>query len=127
VRVWNEGVHERSTPALADVDVLVWWGHVAHDRVDDTAVARVQDRVLGGMGLLVLHSGHYSKIFTRLMGTTCSLRWRNAGERELVWTVAPSHPIAEGLRTPHELFPNKCVRIRLTGESADWLSNVIIG
>ena len=61
---------------------------------------RVHQRVLGGMGLLVLHSGHFSKIFKRLMGTTCSLAWRNDGEVELVWTVAPAHPITRGVPQP---------------------------
>jgi trehalose utilization protein len=46
------------------------------------------------MGLVVLLSGHFSKIFTRLMGTTCALDWRSGEDRELVWTVAPAHPIA---------------------------------
>ena len=81
-------------------DVLTWWGHIAHDDVDDAIVTRVHEAVLGGMGLLVLHSGHYSKIFRRLLGTSCSLRWRNEGERELVWTVNPAHPIAQGVPHP---------------------------
>ena len=51
------------------------------------------------MGLIVLHSGHHSKIFRRLMGTTADLTWREAGERERLWVVDPSHPIAEGLGT----------------------------
>src|SRR5699024_10960452 len=55
-----------------------------------------------GMGLVVLHSGHWSKPFTRLMGTSCTLRWRNEADRELVWTVNPSHPIAEGV--PHPII-----------------------
>lgn len=82
---------------LDSTDVLTWWGHVAHGEVEDSLVDRVQARVLTGMGLIVLHSGHYSKPFRRLMGTSCSLRFREAGERELVWTVAPQHPIAQGL------------------------------
>ena len=82
---------------LAETDVLTWWGHVAHDEVDDAIVDRVQARVLDGMGLVVLHSGHYSKIFRRLMGTTCNLKWREAGERERIWVVDPAHPIAAGL------------------------------
>ncbi|HKA09403.1 MAG TPA: ThuA domain-containing protein [Candidatus Dormibacteraeota bacterium] len=82
---------------LGATDVLTWWGHAAHDDVADDVVRRVCDRVRGGMGLVVLHSGHYSRVFRELMGTTCALRWRNAGERELVWTVAPAHPIADGL------------------------------
>ena len=96
----EEPEHGLSEEVLADTDVLLWWGHIAHDQVDDEIVARVQRHVLSGMGLLVLHSGHFSKIFTRLLGTTCSLKWRNEGERELVWTVAPTHPIAEGVEHP---------------------------
>lgn len=82
---------------LDGTDVLLWWGHAAHDAVSDEMVSRVQQRVLAGMGLIVLHSGHYSKIFKRLMGTSCALCWREAGERERVWVVNPGHPIATGL------------------------------
>ncbi|MET0590775.1 MAG: ThuA domain-containing protein [Naasia sp.] len=85
---------------LERTDVLLWWGHVAHDQVDDALVERIRLRVLAGMGLLVLHSGHFSKIFISLMGTTCSLAWRNEAERETVWCVAPGHPIAEGVPQP---------------------------
>lgn len=92
--------HGLSEEVLAKTDVLLWWGHIAHDQVSDEVVERVQRHVLGGMGLIVLHSGHFSKIFIRLLGTTCSLKWRNEGERELVWTVKPSHPIAAGIESP---------------------------
>jgi trehalose utilization protein len=91
-----EPEHGLSADVLAGTDVLLWWGHIAHDDVADAAVARVVERVLGGMGLVVLHSGHHSKPFKRLMGTTCDLRWRH-DERETVWTVAPGHPIAAGV------------------------------
>jgi trehalose utilization protein len=96
----QEPDHGLTDDVLAETDVLTWWGHIAHGEVSDAVAARVQDAVLGGMGLLVLHSGHYSKPFQRLLGTTCSLRWRNEGERELVWTVAPAHPIAAGVPHP---------------------------
>ena len=89
--------HGLSEDVLQETDVLTWWGHSAHAQVSDGVVERVQNQVLGGMGLLVLHSGHESKIFRRLMGTTCSLRWREAHERELVWTVSPAHPITAGV------------------------------
>jgi trehalose utilization protein len=82
---------------LASTDVLTWWGHMAHGEVSDAVVEKVHQRVLGGMGLIVLHSGHYSKIFRRLMGTNCSLIWREIGEHERVWVTAPGHPIVEGL------------------------------
>lgn len=89
-----------SEDELAGTDVLLWWGHAAHDEVPDDVVERVQRHVLGGMGLVALHSAHFSKIFRRLLGTTCSLAWRNDGERETVWTTAPAHPIARGVPQP---------------------------
>jgi trehalose utilization protein len=93
----DEPEHGLTESVLADTDVLTWWGHAAHDEVDDRVVDRVQQRVLEGMGLVVLHSGHHSKVFRRLMGTSCNLNWREAAEHERIWVVDPSHPIAEGL------------------------------
>ena len=94
--------HGLTDGVLAETDVLTWWGHAAHDEVSDEVVDRVHARVLAGMGIVVLHSGHKSKIFMRLMGTTCNLRWRSdpGGEREMVWTVNPGHPIASGIPQP---------------------------
>jgi trehalose utilization protein len=94
--------HGLTESVLEETDVLTWWGHMAHDEVADEVVERVHHHVLGGMGLIVLHSGHWSKIFRKLMGTTCTLRWRNERDRELVWTVDPTHPIAAGV--PHPLI-----------------------
>jgi trehalose utilization protein len=82
---------------LNATDVLIWWGHLAHQEVSAALVERVQRRVLQGMGLIVLHSGHASRIFQRLMGTTCSLQWREADDRERLWVTAPGHPIVEGI------------------------------
>lgn len=98
----DEPEHGLTEAVLSETDVLTWWGHVAHDQVADEVVSRVHARVLEGMGIVVLHSAHYSKIFRRLMGTTCALRWRSggAGERALVWTVNPGHAIAEGVPQP---------------------------
>jgi trehalose utilization protein len=92
--------HGLDSDVLSSTDVLTWWGHAKHAEVEDRVVDQVHQRVLGGMGLLVLHSAHFSKIFTRLMGTTCSLAWRNSADTELVWTVAPGHPIARGVPHP---------------------------
>lgn len=89
--------HGLPTEVVRETDVLVWWGHTAHEQVSDAVVGRVQAAVLGGMGLLVLHSAHESKIFRALMGTSCSLRWREADDQEIVWTVNPGHPIAAGI------------------------------
>lgn len=86
-----------STEVLDNTDVLTWWGHAAHDEVSDSVVTRVHERVLRGMGLLVLHSAHHSRVFKSLMGTSCDLRWRSGDDRELVWTVDPGHPIAKGV------------------------------
>jgi trehalose utilization protein len=102
----DEPQHGLTEEVLASTDVLTWWGHMAHHEVQDAVVDRVCKRVLEGMGLIVLHSGHMSKPFTRLMGTSCMLRWREAGEKERLWVVEPGHPIADGLppffEIPHE-------------------------
>jgi len=88
-------------------DVVFWWGHAAHDKVDDELVAKLWNKIIfDGVGLVALHSGHFSKIFKKLMGTGCDLLWREAGEAERLWVVEPNHPIAAGLpntfRLPHE-------------------------
>ncbi|MCG3017338.1 ThuA domain-containing protein, partial [Escherichia coli] len=88
---------------LDETDVLIWWGHRAHGDVADDVVERVAKRVWEGMGIIVLHSGHFSKIFKRLMGSPCALHWREAGERERLWVVNPGHPIAKGLPRYFEL------------------------
>ncbi len=93
----DEPEHGLTEDVLAATDVLTWWGHIAHDEVDDSIVDRVQRRVLDGMGLIVLHSGHHSKIFRRLMGTTADLKWREVGERERIWVIDRAHPISDGL------------------------------
>ena len=64
----NEPEHGLTENILNTTDVLIWWGHVAHDRVSDIVVDRVYRRVVfGGMGLIVLHSAHFSKIFRLLL------------------------------------------------------------
>ena len=98
----DDDEHGLTEERLRHTDVLLWWGHLCHDAVSDAVVERVHRHVLGGLGFIALHSAHFSKIFIRLMGTTCSLRWRQAEDRELIWTVAPTHPIAAGV--PHPII-----------------------
>jgi trehalose utilization protein len=101
--------HGLAAEALGGADVLVWWSHIAADDVADEVAERVRREVLGGMGLVVLHSAHLSKPFRLLMGTSCNLRWREDEDRELIWTVDPGHPIARGVPSPisldrHEMY-----------------------
>jgi len=94
----DEPEHGLTDEVLAETDVLTWWGHMAHRKVSDEVVERVHKRVVAdGMGLIVLHSGHLSKIFVKLMGTTCKLKWREIGEKERLWVVNPGHPIVQGI------------------------------
>jgi len=93
----DEPEHGLTKDVLDQTDVLLWWGHLAHDEVDDAVVKRVKRRVLEGMGYVPLHSSHESKLFQALMGTDGTLRWREAGEKERLWVVEPSHPIVDGL------------------------------
>ena len=95
--------HGLTPEKLAATDVLIWWGHAAHGEVDDAIVDRVCNAVWGGMGIIFLHSAHFSKPFKRLMGAPCNLTWREAGERERLWVTSRSHPIAAGLPDYFEL------------------------
>jgi len=101
----DEAEHGLTDDVLTQTDVLTWWGHMHHKDVEDEVAERVHKRVLDGMGLIVLHSGHFSKIFMRLMGTNCFLKWREIGEKQRLWVVDHAHPIAEGvgdfIEVPH--------------------------
>ncbi|MCC6795085.1 MAG: ThuA domain-containing protein [Candidatus Hydrogenedentes bacterium] len=105
VRVCELHHDEQGLPeeVLNSTDVMTWWGHKAHKELTEENVERLHKRVLDGMGLIVLHSGHHSKIFKKLMGTSCDLKWREIGERERIWVVDPAHPIADGLPEYFEL------------------------
>ncbi len=91
---------------LKEIDVLIWWGHMAHQKVPDEVAFMVRDAVLSGMGAIFLHSAHHSKPFRYLMGTSCNLTWRETGDREVLWVTEPSHPITRGIdryfTLPHE-------------------------
>lgn len=82
---------------LDKTDVLLWWGHMRHNDVPDEVAMRVRDAVLEGMGIIFLHSGHHSKPFKLLMGTSCNLSWREDGDSERIWVVNPAHPIVQGI------------------------------
>lgn len=103
----QDAEHGLSQEVVDQTDVFTWWGHLAHKDVDDAIVERVHQRVLAGAGIVVLHSGHFSKIFKRLMGTTCNLKWREEkNEREILWVTRPGHPIVQGL-DDHFVLPNE--------------------
>lgn len=99
----DEPQHGLTDDVIGQTDVLIWWGHKVHEEVDEEVVEKVKQKVLEGMGLIVLHSGHFSKIFKSLMGTSCDLKWREADEKERLWVVDPTHPIAEGIDSYFEL------------------------
>ena len=82
---------------LDNTDVLIWWGHMAHNEVPDSVAYLVRDAVLSGMGAIFLHSGHHSKPFRYLLGTSCNLTWRESADSEILWVVEPSHPITRGI------------------------------
>ena len=104
IRIFTlDTVEEITEEALDEIDVLLWWGHAAHHKVPDEIAFRVRDAVQKGMGIIFLHSGHHSKPFRFLMGTSCNLNWREDGDMERIWVVKPSHPIAKGLGRYFEL------------------------
>jgi len=103
----REPEHGLTEEVLKDTDVLIWWGHMLHHKVEDETVERVYQRILDGMGLIVLHSGHHSKIFKKLNGTTCNLKWLDK-TYERLFVIDPSHPIAAGIPEHFELGIEEC-------------------
>jgi trehalose utilization protein len=99
----DEPHHGLTDEILEKTGVLIWWGHAFHHEVHDEIVEKIFDQVLRGMGLIVLHSAHFSKIFRKLMGTSCTFRWREAGEKERIWNLQPNHPIMQGIGEFFEL------------------------
>jgi trehalose utilization protein len=106
----DQGISE---DALAETDVLLWWGHMYHGRVSDTTVQRVVDRVHhGAMGFIALHSGHYSRTFKAVVQGNGHLKggWREMEppEQEDIYVTAPWHPIAQGVPArfslPEEMY-----------------------
>ena len=103
----DEKEHGLTKSVVDETDVFVWWGHMAHEEVDSKIVDRVHDRVLAGAGIVVLHSGHFSRIFKKLMGTTCNLKWReDKNEREILWVARPGHPCVAGI-DDHFILPHE--------------------
>ncbi len=111
----NQPDHGLTDEVLAATDVLTWWGHIAHSDVKDEIVDKVYKRVHEGMGLIVLHSGHHSKIFKKLMGTSCDLKWRESDDREILWVTKPGHPILKGIHDhftlPAEEMYGECFHV----------------
>ena len=99
-------VNDITNEVLDNTDVMLWWGHARHAEVPDEVAQRVRDAVLKGMGIIFLHSGHHSKPFRLLMGTSCNLTWRENGDMERLWVINPAHPITQGLgryfEIPHD-------------------------
>lgn len=99
----DEPEHGLTEEVLAETDVLFWWAHAAHHEVQDEIVERIAKRVWAGMGFVGLHSAHFSKPLIRLLGTPCTLKWREAGEKERLWNLEPGHPITAGIGEYFEL------------------------
>lgn len=109
VALLDDPHHGLSREVLEQTDVLVYWSHIAQEEVSDEAAKQIVSRVNQGMGFIPLHSAHMSKPFTRLMGTTCTLNWRESDDEELMWTVCKGHPITEGVPScvrfaPEEMY-----------------------
>ena len=104
----NQPEHGLTDEVLNHTDVLIWWGHIAHDDVSDTVVEKVYQRIMSGMGFIALHSAHACKVFMKLCGTECgNVCWREAGEKERLWKVIPSHPILKGINGDYFEIPHE--------------------
>ncbi len=95
-----------SKEILSATDVLVFWSHKHWRELEDVYVDAIHERVLEGMGIILLHSAHASKVFAKLMGThTQCLRWRENDEHQRHWIVCPGHPIVRGIKGEYIEIP----------------------
>ncbi len=94
--VFSMEEHGLTEEVLEHTDVLIFWSHALQEEFSSEVASRVQRHVQEGMGLIALHSAHFSKIMKELLGTSMTLKWRH-GDRERLWCIAPSHPIAQGI------------------------------
>ena len=94
----DQGITEA---ALAETDVLIWWGHARHDELADDKAEMIKAAVHKGLGFIPLHSAHYSKPFRKVLDCTGHLYggWREAdpADTEEIRVCAPKHPIAQGV------------------------------
>lgn len=100
--VFDMPEHGLTEEVLRETDVLIFWSHALQEEFSEEAAERVRRHVLSGMGLIALHSAHFSKVMKKLLGTSMTLKWRH-GDRERLWCTAPTHPIAEGIPEMIEL------------------------
>lgn len=107
----NQGITQE---LLDNTDVLIWWSHARQEDITDETVRLVRNAVHSGMGLVALHSAHFSRIMRDLLGTTMTLHWRH-GDQEKLWCIDLTHPIAQGVPAcidiPEEEMYGECFDI----------------
>lgn len=83
--------------SLDAMDVVVWWGHVRHAEIETATALRVVERIRSGrLGLVALHSAHWSRPFVEAMAAV-------ARERALA-ALTPGER-ARAVVTESELLP----------------------
>ena len=100
--VFSMEEHGLTEEVLENTDVLIFWSHALQEEFSQETARRIQRHVLGWMGLIALHSAHFSKVMKGLLGTSMTLKWRH-GDRERLWCTAPAHPIAQGVEESIEI------------------------
>lgn len=98
--------HGLSQEVLDQTDVLIYWSHAKQEEFSDSVTERIKKHVEeNGMGIIALHSAHYSKMMRNILGTSMTLSWRD-DDRERLFCCNPNHPIAAGvaetIEIPHE-------------------------
>lgn len=103
----EQGLDEQT---LDRTDVLIMWAHKRSRDLDDARVERVVSRVQAGrLGLVALHSAHWTKPFVRLMqerAKSDALGQIPAAERATAhWTYLDTNPLYQGVKPDTPLSP----------------------
>src|SRR5437867_185666 len=107
-----------SDAVLDDCRVLIWWGHARHGDVKSEKVRKVVERVKDGkMGLIVLHSAHWSLPFVEAMNErTRQDVARSIGKENItIQYVTPEHkaPKPDDPLTPNTIFETNSAGMRI--------------
>jgi trehalose utilization protein len=117
--------HGLTTGAIEDMQVLIWWGHVRQKEVAPEVGRMIVDRVKAGkLGLIALHSAHWSTPFIAAMDERARLdairKWSRPGEKVEVEAIAPKNryvvPKRDDQVTPFSRarkFPDGTTKIEL--------------
>ncbi len=117
--------HGLGSGVLDDAQVLIWWGHVRQKEIPLEVGKKIVGRIKAGtLGLIALHSAHWSTPFIEAMDERSRIdarkKWERKGERVEIDEIPPANrfvaPRREAKLTPWSVarkFPDGTTKVEL--------------